>query len=188
MDSGIGRWNPALLALIALLAVGCQRAPWHESLTVESAEVGAIPNASRVGDRLIFGAQPTEADFEILSNAGIKTVLNLRTAQEMADVSFNEEAAAHHAGMSYLNIPVGREPPSRETIELIQAVIADESRHPIFVHCASSNRVGYAWALYRGTRGGLSEDDAVQEGKLAGMRSPVLEQWAREYIRSAQPE
>jgi protein tyrosine phosphatase (PTP) superfamily phosphohydrolase (DUF442 family) len=90
--------------------------------------------------------------------------------------------------MNYLNIPVGREQPSRETIELIQSVIADEARHPIFVHCASSNRVGYVWAMYRGTRGGLEEDEAVEDGKLAGMRSPVLEEWAREYIRSVNPE
>jgi uncharacterized protein (TIGR01244 family) len=174
--------------MLALASLGCQRSPWYETLAVESATVGDVPNASRFGDRVIFGAQPTEADFTVLSEAGIRTVLNLRTEQEMADVPFDEEAAAHQAGMNYLNIPVGREQPSRETIELIQSVIADEARHPIFVHCASSNRVGYVWAMYRGTRGGLEEDEAVEDGKLAGMRSPVLEEWAREYIRSVNPE
>jgi hypothetical protein len=67
-------------------SLGCQRAPWYETLAVESATVGDVPNASRFGDRVIFGAQPTEADFTVLSEAGIRTVLNLRTEQEMADV------------------------------------------------------------------------------------------------------
>jgi uncharacterized protein (TIGR01244 family) len=181
-------WKAAMVAGFALASLGCERAPWHEAYAVEAASVGQVPNASRFGDRVIFGAQPTEDDFAVLSEAGIRTVLNLRTEQEMAEVSYDEEAAAHRAGMSYLNIPVGREQPSRETIELIQSVIADEARHPLFVHCASSNRVGYVWAMYRGTRGGLEEEEAVADGKLAGMRSPVLEEWAREYIRSVKTE
>lgn len=179
-------WKIAAMATLAALAAACSRPSWHEALEVEGTTVGNIPNASKFGDEVIFGAQPTEADIAVLAAAGVKTVLNLRTAEEMAELGYDEEAAAHKAGLRYLNIPVGREQPSEGTLGLINSIIDDPERHPLFIHCASSNRVGYVWAMYRGTRNGLPMDQALAEGRLAGMRSPILEQWAREHIGAAQ--
>lgn len=172
----------SILVGLAAALTACSRRPWHEDLVVEPASVGQIPNGSKFGDAVLFGAQPAEADFALLKSLGYKTVLNLRTPEEMADLGFNEEAAAHQAGLNYLNVPIGKEEPSEGTLELIGSIIDDEDRHPLFVHCASSNRVGYVWSVYRGRRGGLTPDAAIEEGKRAGLRSPVLEAWARERL------
>ncbi len=41
----------------------------------------------------------------------------------------------------------------------------------VYLHCASSNRVGASWALYQWERKGLSKTDALALGKQAGMGS-----------------
>lgn len=175
-----------LLGLAAAMA-GCSRRPWHEGLAVETATVGEIPNGSKFGESVLFGAQPAESDFALLKSMGYKTVLNLRTPEEMAELGFDEEAAAQRAGLNYLNIPIGKEKPSDGTLELIGSIIDDENRHPLLVHCASSNRAGYVWSVYRGKRG-LTTDEAIEEGRLAGLRSPVLEAWAREQLAGGETE
>jgi uncharacterized protein (TIGR01244 family) len=169
-----------------VLLTGCGRRPWHEEQVVEPATVGEIPNGSKFGEAVLFGAQPAESDFSLLAGMGFKTVLNLRTETEMAALEFDEEAAARQAGLNYLNIPIGQEEPSEGTLQLISSIIDDEDRHPLFVHCASSNRVGYAWSIYRARRHGLTAEEAIAEGKLAGMRSPILEAWARKNLGGAE--
>lgn len=179
-------WSVAVV-LVTLGFTGCSRSDWHEDLSVQDAEVGTLNNSSRFGDQIYFGAQPSEEDFVALSAMGIKTVVNLRTEAEMADLGFDEEAVAHEAGLNYLNIPIGREKPDQGTLELLHSIIDDENRRPMLLHCASSNRVGYVWATYRGNRTGVSPEQALEEGRGAGMRSPVLNQWAQDYL-GGEPE
>ena len=57
---------------------------------------------------------------------------------------------------------------------------------PVLLHCASSNRVGYVWSMYRATKHGLSEDAAIDEGKQAGMTAPMLIEGAKKYIEQKQ--
>ena len=45
-----------------------------------------------------------------------------------------------------------------------------------------SNRVGLARSLFRGTQHGLAADDAIAEGKAAGLKAPALEKIAREKL------
>lgn len=174
-------WSAAALVLL-LGAAGCSRAPWHQDLKVEDAQVGTIRNSSQFGDQLYFGAQPQKEDFVALSAMGVKTVVNLRTEQEMAEVDFDEEAVAHEAGMNYFNIPIGRSQPDEGTLNLLHSLIEDPDRRPMLIHCASSNRVGYLWATYRGQRTGLTAEEALEEGKSAGLRSPVLMEWVRDTL------
>lgn len=114
-------------------------------------------------------------------------MLNLRTEEEMAELGFDEAAAAHEVGLHYLNIPIGREQPDEGTMELIHSIIDDKDRRPLLIHCASSNRVGFVWAAYVGKRAGASVEEALEDGQEAGMRSPVLMGWVKDYL-GANPE
>ncbi len=175
------------LLVLGSVAMGCRTADWQKDLHVTPAKLGETKTASQFGDQVYFGSQPEESDFPLIAAKGIRTVLNLRTEVEMSEVGFDEAAAAHEAGLYYLNIPIGREQPDEGTQELIYSIIDDESRRPLLIHCASSNRVGYVWATYRGKRSALTVDEALDEGQQAGMRSPVLVEWVRQELES-EPE
>lgn len=180
------QWG-VIATVMMIGAAGCNRAEWYEAANVEEAQVGTIQNSSRFGEEIYFGAQPSEEDFVALAAMGVKTVVNLRTEAEMAGLGFDEEAVAHEAGLNYLNIPIGRAQPDEGTIELLHSIIDDENRRPMLIHCASSNRAGYVWATYRGNRTGLTPEAALEEGREAGMRSPILVQWVKDYL-GAEPE
>jgi hypothetical protein len=51
------------------------------------------------------------------------------------------------------------------------------------MHCGSSNRVGYVWALYQRDRVGLDLNEAISEGEKAGLRSDGL----KGFIRTTPP-
>lgn len=180
----------ALLPVVAL--AGCVHGPypWHEGTTVEPEEVAGVPNLTSFGDEVYFAAQPEPEAFQALADRGVKTVINLRTDEEMAQLPFDESEVVREAGMSYFQVPIGREEPEAATIEIFNNLVDDPDNHPIFVHCASSNRVGYLWSMLRGSRHDLPEDQAIEEGRAAGMRSPELERRARSYIQgsAAAPE
>jgi protein tyrosine phosphatase (PTP) superfamily phosphohydrolase (DUF442 family) len=53
---------------------------------------------------------------------------------------------------------------------------------PILMHCSDSNRAGAIWALYAGQRDGLTVEEAIAEGKAAGMNAPTLEKAVREAL------
>jgi protein tyrosine phosphatase (PTP) superfamily phosphohydrolase (DUF442 family) len=53
---------------------------------------------------------------------------------------------------------------------------------PVLLHCADSNRAGAIWALYAGQRNNLPIEEAIAEGKAAGMSIPALEKDVRKAL------
>ena len=84
--------------------------------------------------------------------------------------------------MRYVNIEVLKEGAEAEMIAAVMDELAADADGKTLVHCASSGRVGYAWSIYRGVRDGLSVDEAIDEGMLAGLRPGGLETRARQFI------
>lgn len=143
---------------------------------MERAELGSIINASRFGDDIYFGGQLQPGDLALLREKGVKTVVNLRRPQEMEQLGFDEGQILQEAGMEYHLIPFGHElPPDEQAYGQLADLLDDPRKHPLLLHCASSNRVGYAWALFRAKQHHLGLSAAVNEGKSAGMRSPRFE-------------
>lgn len=148
-------------------------------------EYSDIGNLSTFGNVVYFSAQPTEEDIEALGDLGVKTVINLRTPEEMASLDFDEKAAVESAGMRYVHAPMGGELPSGTTWEAIQqALKSAEGEGPVLMHCRSGNRVGAAWALYAGQEQGMPTDKAIEEGRAAGMKAPVFEDGLKERLKN----
>jgi uncharacterized protein (TIGR01244 family) len=97
----------------------------------------------------------------------------------MAALGFDERAAVEQAGMRYVQVPIGGQPLDADGRTRLFAALDAAAAAPMFVHCASSNRVGYAWALYRAKHQGVATEQAVAEGEAAGvsrMRERLLEE------------
>jgi uncharacterized protein (TIGR01244 family) len=173
----------ALTSLFIAPFLACaQESGDGEKETIEKAEVGSTPNVTVFDDKVYFGGQPKAGDVKKFSDLGVTTVINLRTEAEMKALGFDEKAAVEEAGMTYVHLPMGREEPTDEFIAKALKSLGASKDGKVLLHCGSSNRVGYVWSLFAAKERGLSEDDAIAEGKAAGMRAPQLEEWAKKHI------
>lgn len=144
--------------------------------------LGSILNFS-VGDQIYFGGQPSADDLVLLQKKGVVTVVNLRGQDEMNALDFDEKEAVTRLGMEYIHLPLTKGITlSDEQINRILDVVRGTEKAPAILHCASSNRVGYIWAMYRALRGDVETNEAIRQGEAAGLRSDSLRRKARDFI------
>jgi len=126
--------------------------------------------------------QPTQQGFQKVKELGYKTILNLRAEGE-AGVN-DERALVETLGMRYEWIPITADSITDEKVQKFAAIVDAPRNRPVFVHCASSNRVGALWAIYYGTKKGLPVEEALKKGADAGLKNPTLTETARRYIET----
>ena len=165
-----------LLALTATLG-GCtqtlNQVPVHIAAPIEGVE--GAPNLSRDG-RFYFSAQPTPEGLRELANRGVVKVINLRRQSEMDEhVDFDEAAVVDSLDMTYVHLTFPREGRDEWLEEFITEL--GETRGPVLIHCASSNRVGAVWGRYLRVKRGFSADDALLRARAAGVGSDSLIEW-----------
>jgi uncharacterized protein (TIGR01244 family) len=152
----------------------------QEGAKIAPVTVGQTPNSSTYANRVYFAGQIAKADVDEYAKLGVKKVINLRTSAEMEKLGFDEATAVKAAGMEYLSVPMPPgELPSETELKKIYSALGISGEQKVLLHCGSSNRVGMIWALYRGSEQGLGVEDAIAEGKQAGMKAPALEKLAR---------
>ena len=137
-----------------------------------------IVNFGRVNERFYRGAQPDEAGIASLKALGIKTIINLRMAD---DVFKAELALVEKNSMVYTNVPmngIGR--PTDQQIHHILTLI-ETLPSPVFIHCQHGcDRTGTVVACYRIRHDGWSAITALQEAKTYGLS--FFERGMRSYI------
>ena len=120
---------------------------------------------------LYASGQPTIDDLAALASAGVRSVINLRAADEQID--YDEASEAERLGLSYTWLPIaGPDAVTAEAAACLAGVL-DQARMQgdVLIHCASSNRVGALIALDRGIAQGAPRDEALAIGRAAGMTS-----------------
>ena len=140
------------------VAAAAQGAPKYEEL----------PNFHQVSAHLYRGAQPRPGGLRRLAALGVRTVVNLRAADEN---SHAEEQEARAAGLQYFNVqlpPYAR--PDDAQIERALALIDAPENRPVFVHCKhGEDRTGTVVAAYRISREGWTYKRAAEEAEQHGM-------------------
>jgi uncharacterized protein (TIGR01244 family) len=129
---------------------------------------------------LFLASQPAASDFEQAQKGGVRTVVNMRHASEQP--GFDEEAFVGGLGLAYMN-PAwnGADELTDEVIEASLAAIRSAER-PALIHCASGNRVGAIWYVYRALDGGLDDAAALAEARTVGLKSAAYERVAQAYM------
>ena len=138
-----------------------------------------LVNASCPTDDIATAGQPNEAHLRQLAANGYRTVVDLRHASEPR--GYDEAGAVVDAGMEYVRLPV-LGPPDDETVEQFRALVRDQGRRPMLVHCASANRVGVVLIPYLVLDEGYTPEAALDAAVKAGLRSRELAQAAFDYI------
>lgn len=130
--------------------------------------------------QIYLAGQPLQTDFDLVQKAGVKTVVNLRPLSEL---TWDESAYLKMLKLDYIHIPF-RAPDTLtpEVFDQCRKILNDKSKHPLVVHCASANRVGAIWLTHRVLDDGISFDDALQEARQVGLKTPGYIERAKAYI------
>lgn len=137
-----------------------------------SAPAEALPNYARLTPTLAAAGQPSAQGLAGLRASGFRTVVNLRTETEPG---VQEEAEALRAqGLRYVSVPVTADTFSAADVERVSRVLADPESGPVLLHCGSSNRVGAVWAVLQAKAKGLTLEQAIEEGRRAGLSSASM--------------
>ena len=96
-----------------------------------------------------------------------------------------ERQAARDRGIRFVQIGMpGSGCGEFDDLERAAAILADDSAHPVLVHCyAGTNRTGAVVAVWRMKYGGWDIDRACEETKRYGKRNPKLEPHLRQYYQ-----
>jgi protein tyrosine phosphatase (PTP) superfamily phosphohydrolase (DUF442 family) len=144
-------YNRLLLILIFLyIVIGCGGC-YSQTQTIQPAEQPAIDRAVRI-DRVIIAGQPTESEIRSLHQRGISQVVNVRTPEEMNDitqVNFNEAKLMQDLNIEYNNLPIGGDKyPFRPEVLEAFAKIMQASNDSVLVHCKIGGRARWLYAGY----------------------------------------
>lgn len=144
-----------------------------------------IRNFLKVNTEFCTGGQPTDEQLTRLKADGIKSVLNLRVPSEH-DANA-EIVKLQQLGIKYFNIPVAGSAPKDEQVDVFLKLTDDPKNRPMFIHCASANRVGGLWLIRRVLRDGWKMADAVAEAKKIGLsEGSPLQEYAAKYVERRQ--
>lgn len=160
MPVRFGKFNPpgVALALLVIVATGAAQQESQEKL---------LPNFHQVNENLYRGAQPLAGGIKRLAALGIKTIVNLRGADEQTRAG-EEEARA--AGLRFVSVPMsGLKRPTDKQVEEVLAVINQPENWPVFVHCKhGEDRTGTIIAVYRISIDNWTYEQAKDEARSYG--------------------
>jgi uncharacterized protein (TIGR01244 family) len=144
--------------------------------------VPAIPGYHRVSEQVATAGQPDEAALGQLKALGFRTVVNLRRPSEDPIVE-KEKAIVEAAGLRYVSVPLTPATFSSSDAEQVRAALASG---PVLLHCHTGNRAGGVWAVLA-ARDGMPWEQAVEEGRKAGLASPEMTEAARKVAAEETP-
>jgi uncharacterized protein (TIGR01244 family) len=129
-----------------------------------------IPNCCTPADGLCTGGHPQPEQLQEAGRRGVRTVVNLCPP---AEARYDEAALVQSLGMHYVNIPIaGAGDLTADNARKLAAAVQEAGPgHPVLVHCASGNRVGALFAIKAHLVDGLGIEDALAEGRAAGLKA-----------------
>src|SRR3954451_18268099 len=87
-----------------------------------------LPHFHQIGPAFYRGAQPTQKGFELLARQGVKTIINLRAADEKSQL---EEKWTKKLGLRYYNLPLkGRSGPTDAEVQAVLSAINAPENQP----------------------------------------------------------
>lgn len=125
-----------------------------------------IANAGQPLYDVATAGQPEKEHLQRLTDAGYKTVVDLRTPEECPPPD-EWGIAVRSAGLEYVNIPVGHEDIDDKTFDRFRQLMHNPECRPTLIHCASANRVGALLLPFLVRYGEASREAALQP---SGMR------------------
>lgn len=103
--------------------------------------------------------QPSEAQFQLIHDAGYDVVINLAPTSILENSIVEEKSILQNLGIEYIHIPVDFKNPTDDDFQSFIASL--ESTKKTWVHCAANMRVSAFTYRYRTQVLGQSKTDAM---------------------------
>lgn len=161
------------LAVLVLVLAGCAtlRAVPAPAVTGPTRTLASVPSGLKVLNPkpgLYVAGQPAAEDWQVIAASGVRTIVNLRTADEMK--ARDERAEVDGAGMRYVELPIAGVAGITADNARRLSVLIGEASGPVLVHCASANRAGALLAV-ASVQQGTAIEPALAFGRESGMKS-----------------
>ena len=120
----------------------------------------------KINDQVSVSPQILAEDMAEIKAAGFQTIINNRPDGEAEDQPAGAEiqAAAKAAGLSYVEIPMGREGVSPDMINATKEAFADGGK--VLAYCRSGTRSTTLWAMSQA--GQMSGQEIIDAAQVAG--------------------
>lgn len=146
------------IALFLAAAANCTASP----------AVKGVPNFAQVAPGLYRGAAPTPAGLKEVKGLGVTTVIDLRIAPKTVA---KEKALVQGLGMTFVNLPMGSDPPTPKQVDVFLAAAKNAAAYPVFVHCQhGADRTGCMVGIYRVTHDHWAYARAYKEMRHYGFK------------------
>ena len=169
--------SQSLLLAFLLVSESPAQAPRKEALA-------GAQNYTRVSATVGCSGATTPDVVPELKRQGYKAIVNFRMASESGANVEAEQAAAQAAGLKYIHLPFSGASPDPAVVAAFLQAVADPANQPVFIHCASGNRVGAMWLVKRMLQDGWDEQKAVAEAETIGLSSSSLKEFALSYVKT----
>jgi uncharacterized protein (TIGR01244 family) len=158
-------------------------APSYPTSVQHEEFAGSLARAGRV----VIGGQPTAAGLAWAKAQGVRTVVDLRGADEPRGsgdaASFDEAAAVAALGLEYVRLPLdgGEAPFTPEAVDRFARLMAGSGDSGVLLHCASGRRASYLWTAWLVSAQGMPLAEAVRHGQaIHAQPSPLAGLLGRE--------
>lgn len=119
-----------------------------------------IRNFLPLSEKLFTGGMPKTEQLRDAASQGVQVVINL-ALHDIPNALPEEEKLVKSLGMTYINIPVLWNNPTRENLNEFLDAIDAHSEEKVLVHCEANYRATAFPALYRILRLGWKPEDAL---------------------------
>jgi protein tyrosine phosphatase (PTP) superfamily phosphohydrolase (DUF442 family) len=136
-----------------------------------------------IDDKPTAGGQPSVQAYAKAAANGYRSVLTLRSAKDAVDLT-RERLLAEQNQLRYFNIPSSAKLPRREQVDEFLKLVRDPANQPMLINCAFAERVAPLMMMFRIVEQGWSEDKALEEASLSGLKRDQLKAFAKEYLAS----
>ena len=120
-----------------------------------------IRNFLPLSENLFTGGMPKAEQLRDAAEQGVQVVINL-ALHDVQNALPEEEKLVRSLGMTYINIPVLWNHPTRENLNEFLEAMHDHSEEKVLVHCEANYRATAFPALYRILRLGWKREDALE--------------------------
>jgi protein tyrosine phosphatase (PTP) superfamily phosphohydrolase (DUF442 family) len=120
-----------------------------------------IRNFLPLSENLFTGGMPKAEQLKDAATQGVQVVINL-ALHDAPTALPEEEKLVSSLGMTYINIPVIWNNPTRENLNEFLDAMDAHSQEKVLVHCEANYRATAFPALYRILRLGWKREDALE--------------------------
>lgn len=174
-------WTP-LIAAAGVIALGGCHAGDHmvrpEPVPETEIALSEVRHLRSDGHFFISGVV-TPKGLSALHARGVEAVVDLRLPEQIPEGYAQQ---VRDLGMTYVAVPMHSDGVTFETAEAALKAVESHADWPLLIQCASGNRSGAIYGVYRAAKDDLEPEEALKLAREAGMRNEQLAADVRRFL------